>query len=274
MTKKFRSWLLNYCGQDTVYGDVAMCVSIDKTTKTLHDNKQMWMDHVSPLGFGNAVELLSELFDMFERGELPPQKIKKHKVWIDDSWIISAPTVPNYLFQKKCICRVFPSSKSAISDFEINSEKRYKYITVAGEAYGSAVEQLGCYFRREFHYDFLPYTWEGHKKSEYNKKGKIDAYLFIDNGYDISAHAIGACGFFLPAGGSRWVMNFVYFHPAARRRGFLSSAWKMFQAIYGDFLTEYPISDSMESFLNKRGELNRHAEHWVQSEVKNATQEK
>lgn len=273
--KRFYAWLMNFRGYDTAFGDVASAVSIDKFVKKLPNERRIWLDHIDPVGDSKISGILNELFDKFESGESHPAPLKqKRHSNSDDEWTISSPTIPNYHFTtERSICRVFTRSADVVADYEYrirewNAFRNHSCVAVHGAVYGYAVEKLGSYFRREFGYDFLPYTWRGHLDSAWfpDKHGKVAAYLFLSDTYSTKTRAIGACGFFLPKGQSRWQMNFAYLHPLARRRGHLSGAWKLFQFIHGDFWTEYPISNAMKSFLQKRGEMDKHANQYSTKE--------
>ena len=115
-----------------------------------------------------------------------------------------------------------------------------------------AVEQLGRYFRREFHYDFVPYT-------SLVDVGRGRVYLWsvrTFHKHDMRELIVGACGFYWgewdnhPHG---WAMSWCWFHPYERRRGHLSRAWPYCLARFPGFICEPPLSDAMTKFLLKRG---------------------
>jgi hypothetical protein len=112
------------------------------------------------------------------------------------------------------------------------------------------VQQLACYFRREFRYDFPLY-----RAGEPDRNPRDRAYLWVGDYLrsDISEPVVGACCF-------RWrtdvqpngfALQFAWFHPYARRKGRLSSAWPFFRARFGDFVIEEPLSYAMRAFVSK-----------------------
>jgi len=119
-----------------------------------------------------------------------------------------------------------------------------------GEAFMAAVEQCGRYFRREFSYDFLPYTARSHAEDGDDQLG---AYLFFDEREvpDIAMRPIGACGFWYAPEATCWVLGWVWLHPFARRRGHLRAAWPTFRQQYGAFAIQRPLSDAMTAFLRR-----------------------
>jgi hypothetical protein len=46
---------------------------------------------------------------------------------------------------------------------------------------------------------------------------------------------------------ARWI----WLHPYYRRKGILSESWPMFVDRFGDFQVELPLSEAMESFMEK-----------------------
>jgi hypothetical protein len=113
--------------------------------------------------------------------------------------------------------------------------------------YRRAVETIACYFRREFRYDFVQY-----RAAESN--GRDRAYMWTGRGCEEEI-AIGACCFrwrkwkdHAPG----WALAWIWFHPYERGQGHLSKAWPYFQARFGDFHVEPPLSPAMAAFLAKQ----------------------
>ena len=120
-----------------------------------------------------------------------------------------------------------------------------------------AVEKLGRYFRREFHYDFPPYIATRKSNSE-----RV-VFLWLGEDYDSYGRkvvAYGACGFQpcdypeLIKEGREWELGWIWFHPYQRGEGHLSSAWDYFQKRFGNFWVQHPLSFGMEEFLKKHPE--------------------
>ena len=108
-----------------------------------------------------------------------------------------------------------------------------------------AVYRMAQFFRREFHYDFVQYGYEGNESDDPHHA----AYLWIPPHCiaDWSAHCIGACCFRKREDGCMW-LQWIWIHPFFRRRGLLSAAWPKFKAAHGDFGLETPLSDAMQAF--------------------------
>ncbi|MBR9882568.1 MAG: hypothetical protein GYB21_02470 [Oceanospirillales bacterium] len=127
-------------------------------------------------------------------------------------------------------------------------------------AYRKFVEFFATCFRREFHYDFVPFS----ASETLGARGffPYQAYLFHENALDIVKYiddppknrCVGACCFrwvnWVDAPAS-WSLQWVWFHPYFRQKGFLSSVWSQFREKYGDFHIDRPLSHSMEKFLER-----------------------
>ena len=119
-------------------------------------------------------------------------------------------------------------------------------------AHHRAVFKIAQYFRREFHYDFVQYGYNG-------KDDGVDdvAYLwhemrFINDSY--VSLCFGAACFRKRKEG--WALAWVWINPFRRRRGYLSHDWKYFETMHPGFAVEFPLSDAMRKFLEKRGHEN------------------
>jgi hypothetical protein len=118
----------------------------------------------------------------------------------------------------------------------------------------NAVYRLGVYFRREFEYDFVPWSQDerGPQAMAYLLCGRQawDARL-RDSGFVL----FGALGFRwrewtdAPA---CWSLGWAWLHPFERRRGHLSKVWPALREKYGDFHIRPPLSPAMEAFLVKQ----------------------
>jgi hypothetical protein len=104
------------------------------------------------------------------------------------------------------------------------------------------VARLALWFRREFHYDFPPYD------------ESCDSTVFVWADGDCLTNGqvplIGAAGFD-SEDGFPWALGWAWFHPYARRRGYLSQAWPYFRKRFGGFILEPPLSEAMEAFVAK-----------------------
>ena len=128
--------------------------------------------------------------------------------------------------------------------------------------YRKAVEKLAYYFRREFGYDFPPYTADN--ALSFDQRTDV-VFMWIGQGWDdhIGRRSVGygACAFDYETcdfpdvetcgADGHWFLTWAWFHPYERRKGHLSGAWPYFQERFGDFGVQYPISESMKTFLDK-----------------------
>lgn len=125
--------------------------------------------------------------------------------------------------------------------------------------------------RAQKRYKSAVYTLSGHMMREfgYNRQFDIDergedfcAYLFMHpetyTHSDFAYPAVGACCFRFREyeENPRWALQWVWIHPFFRRRGILSMRWPWFRMYFGDFDVEEPLSDAMQGFLKKIGEVN------------------
>lgn len=127
-----------------------------------------------------------------------------------------------------------------------------KMLAVTAEAprrLREAVEQIAKFFRCEFGYDFVQYSARGHEAPHV-------AFVWSSREDHVPRCAIGAVYFFYyqPKGGPAfWVLNWAWFHPYERRKGYLRKAWPFFQQMFGRFCVEAPLSKGMTSFLEQVG---------------------
>lgn len=109
-----------------------------------------------------------------------------------------------------------------------------------------AVWKIAQFFRREFHYDFIQYAYEGEDPDHV-------AYLWVPdckfNGR--RTHCIGATCFRKRETDGFMTMDWIWIHPFWRRRGLLTAAWPYFMTEHGVFHVEKPWSDAMARFIEK-----------------------
>ena len=123
------------------------------------------------------------------------------------------------------------------------------------------VEFFAYCFKREFHFDFVPF--EASQRPGSPGYMPYEVYLFHETAHDLMEadkptkhRCIGVCGFRwtewtdVPPS---WSCQWVWFHPYFRGRGYLSKAWPQFQEKYGKFHIQEPVSPAMQVFLRKRG---------------------
>ncbi len=130
--------------------------------------------------------------------------------------------------------------------------------------YREAVEELGSYFCRELRYDNRPYgAWEHNPPAEYCTRPKTDdelrAFLFLDQEASHQRHwqTFGAACFrsgrfrMEQESVTRWVLAWVWLHPARRQQHHLMRVWPFFRAMFGEFVIQEPLSAGMHAFLMK-----------------------
>jgi hypothetical protein len=136
----------------------------------------------------------------------------------------------------------------------------YKITTASPLALRRAVWLLAFYFKRELGYDFVQYGDRGHdddpKHVAFLWLGEERIRLARGGGVASDRIAVGACCF-------RWrewreadpafALQWVWFHPFARRCGFLADCWPAFCGLFSPFHVEGPLSSAMRGFLAKMG---------------------
>lgn len=125
------------------------------------------------------------------------------------------------------------------------------------------VYQIARMFRREFGYDVVMYGHDGHEDDDRHRAFLWTDLIWDDRKGDRREMAVGACCFrWRPAtmwaepvptwaSAGVWAMQWVWFHPYYRRRGWLSAAVSGFRNEFGDFHIEPPYSAAMWFFLAK-----------------------
>ena len=123
----------------------------------------------------------------------------------------------------------------------------------------NGLETLARYFKREFHYDGIQYEANEHHFEHVEYKG----FVFVEPALDAlteehsetPSRLLGGCCFRHRqySDGLHWILDWIWLHPYARRRGILKKHWKFFREIFGDdFHVTPPISPAMEAFLAKQ----------------------
>ena len=118
-----------------------------------------------------------------------------------------------------------------------------------------AVEFCAQCFKRELGFDFAEYVVASHGVDV-----NVEAYVFHELARDLldelapSTHrVIGACAFHrLSPRSKKWRLQWVWFHPFARRNGHLTAAWPQFSVRYGKFDILKPLTLAMKKFRKKR----------------------
>ncbi|MFL6353351.1 MAG: hypothetical protein ACJ74Z_16085 [Bryobacteraceae bacterium] len=106
----------------------------------------------------------------------------------------------------------------------------------------NALEQYARYFRREFRYDFVPYTKHEHVHEN------LSAYLLPQRDKRFWA---GGCSFWKEEG--VWTLTWMWMHPFDRHQGILKAAWPYFEREHGPFRIDSPVSIPMQYFLLRQG---------------------
>jgi uncharacterized protein YozE (UPF0346 family) len=267
----FHEWLYQFREQDTAIGDLARSASIDESFSYLDganvDKIRNYLRN-NMAGY-NFLDTLNDAWQAYTEGKSVESMSNGRTYapsWDDERMTISRPILPNYIGHQiptliRCCADTFDLEqiKNEIIAPRIQSSRRtpsgLEFLfreknLVESITFQEAVQQYGSYFRREFGYDFLPYTVEGHLK-----KGDltIHPYLFFEgSAYDSAIRPIGACTFYKY---EKWELGWVWFHPYERNKGHLSKAWPYFEWKYGEFTVQSPWSRAMKFFLEKHG-------HW------------
>lgn len=117
-----------------------------------------------------------------------------------------------------------------------------------------AVHRIARYFNREFGYDGVQYN-----SRERDSNTETVAFIWTKSSYHDRYHeggvfAFGACCFrwrTYKDQVSSWALQWAWFHGYERRKGHLSKAWPFFEARFGHFDVERPLSPAMQSFVAK-----------------------
>ena len=104
-------------------------------------------------------------------------------------------------------------------------------------------------FKRELRFDFI--QWES---PEYNSDPKAHGFLFANE----QGAVVGACAFRDHTGDrdqQLWALDWVWICPKERQKGHLAKRWPAFRERFGDFVVTSPVSEEMQGFLKKQGDL-------------------
>jgi hypothetical protein len=142
------------------------------------------------------------------------------------------------------------------------AEVLYEVAPVDHIRYRKAVEKIAYFFRREFGYDFPPYTATENTDADIDGTNPSVVFMWLGRDVDWSGNkkaiAYGACGFGRDFNDKhRWCLSWVWFHPYERRRQHLSNAWPYFHERFGAFSIDTPLSLEMQVFLKKNGNPKR-----------------
>lgn len=110
-------------------------------------------------------------------------------------------------------------------------------------------------FKKEFNFDFIQYEANEHLYAENMYSGLLFSEFAHDKLEDDkpSPYRLFGGGCFMwrefKDHEPTWVLDWVWFHPFYRHRGYLSKHWEFLRQDYGDFLVEKPLSADMVKFL-------------------------
>ena len=114
-----------------------------------------------------------------------------------------------------------------------------------------ALETIAGYFKKEFCYDHLQY--DRHETDE-----RCVGILFCETAMDLVKNIdhhpnriLGGACFWKEENGQGYFLDWVWFHPFARNRGYLRQTWPKFTQNFGAFRVTSPLSVHMEKFLEK-----------------------
>jgi hypothetical protein len=113
------------------------------------------------------------------------------------------------------------------------------------------VQHYARYFRREFRYDFVQF--DGPREND----DSFEAWLFFPSGmysHMITNIPVGACCFRkrkYENTDEYWALQWVWIHPYERGKGIYKKAFETFKERYGEFKPEYPLSKTMQNFVDK-----------------------
>lgn len=142
------------------------------------------------------------------------------------------------------------------------------------------VEECARYFRREFRYDFVPYSaTEMSCPDAFTHKTAAYVFTHPECCLDINKstgdlirklRVVGACCFRWRVWTDRphgYAMQWIWLHPYVRNKGYLKLCWPYFLHRFGEFLVEPPLSPAMRHFVKKYGT----ADQWPYMQEANKT---
>ena len=152
MGMSFGHWLAQHIAEDTPTGDLARTARFARIRARTFP---AWEARLRAQGASwGVLELLREAWEQYEAGVAPPERGKPPAERGDERWAITRPALPNWIGSPPPLLWV---RRDALPE-DMPPPAR----VACGEAFMAAVEQYGRYFRREFSYDFLPYTARSH----------------------------------------------------------------------------------------------------------------
>jgi len=125
------------------------------------------------------------------------------------------------------------------------------------------VYKIAKYFKEELNYDRIPYSEYG------NLLKKYKVLLFTEEALDkyksepIPYRIYGACLFSeikFKKDKDYWVLEWIWFHPFFRNRGYLKKNWSILEEKFSDFFIKKPISNDMKAFLENITSKYKHFE--------------
>jgi len=130
-----------------------------------------------------------------------------------------------------------------------------------------AVEEMALYFKREMKYESIGYsTYEWRELLLVDDRMLVFTDTYVEEKQptkesrtDFTIRLLFTGVIAMRARKQRWnsrpnwTLDWVWFHPFARRRGHLTRAWPFLLQMYPDLKISEPPSDAMRAFLNKNG---------------------
>lgn len=125
-------------------------------------------------------------------------------------------------------------------------------------AWRKAAENLACYFRREFGYDFVQYqaTECHHDWSLAKDRVLVFAKKSVNTSFEDVFCFFGAVSVRWIKWSNAppsWSIEWVWFHPYERGKGHMTKAWPFILQMFPEPSVAPPISPAMKSFLVKVG---------------------
>jgi hypothetical protein len=250
MNLTYYQWLLRNSEEDSVFENLGKTIYLDKYRPKSKYFKD-WEKYFIKMGvdeyFMEIFKESWECYKSFDNQDIQDSKNRnKFKKGLDP-WIIQRPSLPNYFDPIAPTVILTLSDSKNIANYKNNN--KIKSSIVAIRIYLDAVLLFAKYFRKEFGYDFIPYSIRTHEK--YGDLSHNSYLFFEDRISNYYRRPIGACSFDFDLDDNKWYLSWIWFHPYARRRGYLSKAWEDFKGLYGDFGIREPLSIAMHNFIQK-----------------------
>ncbi len=125
------------------------------------------------------------------------------------------------------------------------------------------VYKIAEYFKEELNYNSIPYNRYGNLSEEYK------VLLFIEEALDkykadpMPYRIYGACLFSkmkFKEDKDYWALEWIWFHPFFRNRGYLKKNWPILEEKFDDFIIKKPTSNDMKAFLKNKNSKHKHLE--------------